>query len=897
MVRNECAKHSQLKVVNGYWKFFLRKMVQRLRFYPVTLLGHWIKIISLQLPAVLEIYWQQIMSQFEGYMGGTPGQGYQGNGNGGSTNQSNQRDTQLSSHILGETQVFENYASVTQPYSMGSITQYYQPTILQSEAKSQFRTSNNPDYMVPNQTNFSSSSTLSHQILPVEQNFRPHLAPNIAQSTFPEHASNQVHNPISTNDFGNTSLNTQSGSTPIIQQSSFVAGSYAARSAQAYSVSGGISTYKQESSTLPTHPTSVPVEKYNEPPAVQAQQNRILADCTRRVQEHAYFMKQAMDKDDLSNVLDRASQMVGELSDSASGSLSPKNYYELHMRALDDMPSLEEYFLNLAASDSNAFTMKDLYEFVQYCPKVLSRLYLQISAGSALIRSKEESATTVLHDLIEAVKCVQNPLRGLFLRHFLLQVTRDRLHDGDNAHIAYEFILSNFIEMNHLWVRIQFSPGDGKTKEQRKRRERERNELRILVGTNLVRLSQLEGVTSKIYGEIILPKILEQVTTCGDPLAQAYLIDCIIQVFPDEYHIETLAILLAVCPRLKDKVNIRTIIQSLMDRLSNYFADKELLDEIDSNNVKRSLIPDSFKMFETCVERVYEARGPKLVPREIIRLQTALFNFSLKCFPENMEQLSRCLEVCNRLIRQVIITPANTNQSFSEMKVSFDLDEASKVELENMLSTPLNLMSIKVLQLNHYSDLLEFLPLENRREVGMTMLRAIDSSGEAPLSLDEIEKLFNIVLPVVSDDKSEDSENSNIEGKDKDKVAHEENILVSKLLHLLQQTCIDRTYDMLSLARSKLCGHCNIRNESILVPLVFEALQLANRILLGYRTAEGLIQETSTNSFSEGCANALEVSSESEFPYSENNAEDNRKVNASNDTYHENTEETSLIPK
>lgn len=36
----------------------------------------------------------------------------------------------------------------------------------------------------------------------------------------------------------------------------------------------------------------------------------------------------------------------------------------------------------------------------------------------------------------------------------------------------------------------------------RERREREREELRILVGTNLVRLSQLESVTLDIYKRV-----------------------------------------------------------------------------------------------------------------------------------------------------------------------------------------------------------------------------------------------------------------------------------------------------------------------------------------------------------------------------------------------------------
>lgn len=43
---------------------------------------------------------------------------------------------------------------------------------------------------------------------------------------------------------------------------------------------------------------------------------------------------------------------------------------------------------------------------------------------------------------------------------------------------------------------------------------------------------------------------LEQVVNCKDELAQYYLMECIIQVFPDEYHLQTLETLLAACTQL-----------------------------------------------------------------------------------------------------------------------------------------------------------------------------------------------------------------------------------------------------------------------------------------------------------------------------------------------------------
>lgn len=63
---------------------------------------------------------------------------------------------------------------------------------------------------------------------------------------------------------------------------------------------------------------------------------------------------------------------------------------------------------------------------------------------------------------------------------------------------SLEFILVNFAEMNKLWVRMQHQ-GHSRDKE---KREKERQELRILVGTNLVRLSQLEMVNVDRYKKV-----------------------------------------------------------------------------------------------------------------------------------------------------------------------------------------------------------------------------------------------------------------------------------------------------------------------------------------------------------------------------------------------------------
>lgn len=141
--------------------------------------------------------------------------------------------------------------------------------------------------------------------------------------------------------------------------------------------------------------------------------------------------------------------------------------------------------------------------------------------------------------------------------------------------------------MNKLWVRLQHS---GLSRD-RERRELERRELRILVGTNLVRLSQLEGVDLEMYQRTILPSVLEQVVNCRDVIAQEYLMEVVIQVrllpprplssftehplqqvFTAEFHLSTLAPFLRATAQLHPKVNIKHLVIALIDRLAAYAA-------------------------------------------------------------------------------------------------------------------------------------------------------------------------------------------------------------------------------------------------------------------------------------------------------------------------------------
>ena len=234
--------------------------------------------------------------------------------------------------------------------------------------------------------------------------------------------------------------------------------------------------------------------------------------------------------------------------------------------------------------------LADLYELVQYAGNIVPRLYLMITVGTVYMGIEDAPVKEIMKDMMEMSRGVQHPIRGLFLRYYLSGQARDSLPAGSgdgpegNLQDSISFILTNFVEMNKLWVRLQHQ-GHSREREQR---TKERQELQLLVGNNLVRLSQLVDLDA--YKTVILQPLLEQVVQCRDVLAQEYLLEgllvctslsyvqqlirhsVITQVFPDEFHLNTLDQLLSAIARLNPHVNIKAIVIGLMDRLSSYAA-------------------------------------------------------------------------------------------------------------------------------------------------------------------------------------------------------------------------------------------------------------------------------------------------------------------------------------
>ncbi|CDK25808.1 unnamed protein product [Kuraishia capsulata CBS 1993] len=279
------------------------------------------------------------------------------------------------------------------------------------------------------------------------------------------------------------------------------------------------------------------------------------------IKQQIALMKKCLDqKNRLMDALKHCSTFLSELRTNA---LTPKQYYEMYILVFDGLSYLSSFLRDTHPNNHLA----DLYELVQYAGNIIPRLYLMITVGTVYMSIPNSPKKEIMKDMIEMCRGVQHPVRGLFLRYYLSQRTKDLLPvDDESLDDSIKFIITNFIEMNKLWVRLQHQ---GHSSE-RSKRTKERKELQILVGSNLVRLSQLEKIDKNYYKEFILPTILEQIVQCKDMIAQEYLLDVITQVFPDEFQVSTLEEFLSTTLALNDAVSLKKIVLALINRLIGF---------------------------------------------------------------------------------------------------------------------------------------------------------------------------------------------------------------------------------------------------------------------------------------------------------------------------------------
>ncbi|KAI8590783.1 vacuolar protein sorting-associated protein 35 [Geranomyces variabilis] len=657
-------------------------------------------------------------------------------------------------------------------------------------------------------------------------------------------------------------------------------------------------------------------------------QAKILEEAVAVVKVQAFHMKRNLDAHKLMDALKHCSTMLAELRTS---SLTPKNYYELYMSIFDELRHLTTYLYD--AHMNHRHHLSDLYELVQYAGNIVPRLYLMITVGSVYMRvSKELIPQTIangekttdaagegaaasasgaaengaetevkldqedvppikelMKDMLEMSRGVQHPTRGLFLRYYLSGMTRDYLPDGlvdgphGTIHDSIQFILQNFIEMNKLWVRLQHQ---GHSRE-REKREQERKELRLLVGSSLVRLSQLEALDLETYKTLVLPSILEEIVSCKDVIAQEYLMEVIIQVFHDDFHLRSLDSFLSATAQLQRNVNVKQIVISLIDRFASYAARArdETKDEdnaaaaaavasgaaegataaVEPVAKTASGIPEDVQLFDVFWRQITDLvkARPEFSIQDVVALLVSLCNLSLNCYPDRLDYVDKVLGYTKDKVVEA------QNAKSPELRNSKTVSSLLQLLLGPVHAYNQNVLTVlqfpsSVAQhdgagaslslCGNYADLLFLQPYSTRRQVAhafaTTALRAHVAHGFIVDTEDGVNALFgelcNVMVREQTDGGLFGPKSTDLEEErgpkyagqarveelplDWEDVVEEQN-MCAKLVHLIKTEDHDaeKEFTLLSTARKHFGEGGDIRIRFTLPPLSIALIRLARK--------------------------------------------------------------------
>ena len=142
-------------------------------------------------------------------------------------------------------------------------------------------------------------------------------------------------------------------------------------------------------------------EKVEEEP--QFDQERALDLAVKNVKRQQYHIYMTIQQNNLRFCLKQTFIMLCELR---ADQLSARNYFQLFNAVYDEMKKVEDY---MKLEISRGRRPEDIYESVQQCRLVIPRLYLTIAAGGVYIETEPKKCRELLNDLLELIKCVQNP--------------------------------------------------------------------------------------------------------------------------------------------------------------------------------------------------------------------------------------------------------------------------------------------------------------------------------------------------------------------------------------------------------------------------------------------------------------------------------------------------------
>ena len=443
--------------------------------------------------------------------------------------------------------------------------------------------------------------------------------------------------------------------------------------------------------------------------------------------------------------------------------LTPENYYLLFKDISDIIQDTIEYYIR--EKSSKGIKIKYIYESVQQSQFLIPRLYLMILSGAIYLELYPLNYREILYDLKNMVKCVQNPLRAFWLRYFLFKNIKDKLpiKNGDYINnkeyyydymkISIDFLMENLEYMNYFILRIRkefFIDNQILDKNEREKMIISEQEI-------IEEISNIKGLTKKIFEKNILPKFMEIIYESeNDGIIQQILLETIIKHFKIDLYFESqgISLILFTISRLipNKEIDILTIFINLLNNYKKFIKytkklNYEKKDEV-INKIKNIFHLFLLKYNELQIS--YNNSGEKEF-NKFLDLDIIFMKFSLKILLEKDENrlklINHIMDLCTKRM--------------DFYKQGFNSNSIKK--LTSLIEIALKKYSFYELQ--HFDKLIMYLDYNSRKEIGFIIIKYLANIYYKDIYIDNIgklQKLIELIFPLITEINDENNENDEI---------------------------------------------------------------------------------------------------------------------------------------
>lgn len=113
-------------------------------------------------------------------------------------------------------------------------------------------------------------------------------------------------------------------------------------------------------------------------------------------------------------------------------------------------------------------------------------------------------------------------------------------------------------------------------------------------------------------------------------------------------------------------------------------------------------------MFKNNIDKLLQDQANQVELSKLLELQVAFLKFVISTYPKEISHVNEILESCCRLCSK---------------KISTAVSDETQQSIVKLLTIPLESLSMKVLALNEFPNLMRYLPLSRRKIVAVNIAR------------------------------------------------------------------------------------------------------------------------------------------------------------------------------